>query len=295
MASNPDPGHITDAMWYLWERLHELEPSSKLGGIYAFKSGYHSSRKDNQNNWPGNYSIVDAEDKGGPSDKAAAIDWTFPDAQAGHYDTIKKFATRLLNSGDDPGDHRLDGWREFYGQCDTDTHVEGYDFRYNQTATSDPSHLWHIHLSCDRDKVTSTENMDKLLSVLRGDDMASTGIIGLKKGDKGEAVKALQAILAKTGHLTDADVTGTYDSKTAAALLALRKAEGSSATSGDEVSGWAYQQVHEHHAKWAAAQVTKPGPVGPPGPPGPPGTLAAGTVLALDATNATVTAVTPPA
>lgn len=165
-------GAITAEFEYLWEELHDLEPTSQLGGIYAFKPGYHATRKDNQANWPGNYSITDAKDKGGPSDKAAAIDWTFPDAQQADYDTIMKYSDRLMESGKDPDDHRLDGWREFYGQCDEDTHVEGYDFRYNRTATSDPSHLWHIHLSCDRDKVTSRANMDNLLSVLRGEPVA---------------------------------------------------------------------------------------------------------------------------
>lgn len=169
--SNPDPARITDEIWYLWEHLHALEPKSKLGGIYASKPGYHSTRADNQARWPDNYSITDAEDKVGPPDKAAAIDWTFPDAQAGDYTTIAKYSKRLLEAGA-RGDPRVSGWREFYGQGDTDTHVEGYDFRYGDTATSDPSHLWHIHLSCDRGKVASRANMDALLSVLRGDDMA---------------------------------------------------------------------------------------------------------------------------
>jgi hypothetical protein len=171
MAANPNPARITAEFWYLWEELHKLEPSSQLGGIYTAKPGYHGTRAENQAKWPGNYSIVDKEDLGGPSDKAAAIDWTFPDAQAGHYATIDKYSSRLLASGKDPNDSRLDGWREFFGQADSDTGVEGWDFRYVEASSSDSSHLWHIHLSCDRDKVTSKANMDKLLEVLRGDDM----------------------------------------------------------------------------------------------------------------------------
>jgi hypothetical protein len=172
MASKPD--QATDAMWYLWLELQKLEPQSELGGIYANKSGYHNTRKGNQQNWPNDYSIEDDEDQGGPSNMAAALDWTFPDAQSGRYETIMKYSKRLLASGQDPNDTRLDGWREFYGQTDTDTHVEGWDFRYVVPATSDPSHLWHIHFSEDRDKVESFENKDKLLSVLRGDDVALT-------------------------------------------------------------------------------------------------------------------------
>lgn len=167
MAANPNPDFITDEMWYLWEELHKLEPTSQLGGIYANKSGYHNTRNGNASN---NYSVVDNEDKGGPGNKAAALDWTFPNAQSGDYDKIIKYSKRLLKSGQDANDSRLDGWREFYGQADQDTHVEGWDFRYAVPATSDPSHLWHIHFSCDRDKVTSKANMDKLLEVLRGGD-----------------------------------------------------------------------------------------------------------------------------
>lgn len=169
MGANPNPGRITDALWYLWEQLHELEPSSQLGGIYADKPGYHNTRAANSSS---NYSVVDDEDRGGPSDKAAAIDWTFPEAHAGDYTRIAKYSKRLRESGQDPDDHRLDGWREFFGQADTDTGVEGWDFRYVEPSTSDSSHLWHIHLSCDRDKVASFDNMDALLSVLRGDDMS---------------------------------------------------------------------------------------------------------------------------
>ena len=63
----------------------------------------------------------------------------------------------------------MDGWREFYGNADDDTYVEGWDFRYGHSATSDSSHLWHIHLSENRDQTTSQTNKEALLSVLRGE------------------------------------------------------------------------------------------------------------------------------
>jgi len=102
---------------------------------------------------------------------AAALDWTFPDAQGGNYATIKKYSKRLLDSGKDPHDDRLNWMREFYGQADDDTGVEGWDYRYAVPATSDSSHLWHIHFSFSRNALTN-ENMDKLVEVLQGGDVA---------------------------------------------------------------------------------------------------------------------------
>ena len=166
-GANPNPSRITDAMWWLWQQLQLLEPSSQLGGIYANKPGYHNARS-NLPAW--DYSVCDnPPDWGGPGDKAAAIDWTFPNAQGGDYSTIAKYTKRLFASAQDPGDDRLDGWREFYGQADDDSYVEGWDIRWGEAATSDSSHLWHIHLSENRDQTESYDNKKKLLSVLRGE------------------------------------------------------------------------------------------------------------------------------
>ncbi len=173
---NPNTARIPDNLWWLWRRLKELEPTSELGGIYADKSGYHNTRDRNRQKWPGNYSIREAEDQGGPGDKAAALDWTFPNAQRGDYSTISKFTKRLIASGKDANDPRLDGLREFYGQADADSHVEGWDCRHLVDVTSDSSHLWHIHFSFDRDKVATVAGrkvMENLLSVLAGESLTS--------------------------------------------------------------------------------------------------------------------------
>jgi hypothetical protein len=75
----------------------------------------------------------------------------------------------LLKSAQNSADHRLDGWREFFGNADSDSYVEGWDMRYNCASTSDSSHLWHLHLSESRDQASSQSNKDKVLSVLRGE------------------------------------------------------------------------------------------------------------------------------
>jgi hypothetical protein len=200
--------YITDAMSYLWDGLAKLAPGSQCGGVYANKPGYHNTRAQNA---PGNYSVVDAEDRAGPPDKAAAIDWTFPEAQSGDYSRISVYTQRLLTSARDPADPRLDGWREFYGNADWDTYVEGYDCRYNVDASSDSSHLWHLHLSEDRDKVDSFENKDNLLSVLRGEsvqewDMTAKDVWDYDidpSGAKYSAGGAQKVTLDRTGYLAN--------------------------------------------------------------------------------------------
>jgi hypothetical protein len=166
-------GVAPDAIEYLWDRLHELEPDSKLGGICALKPGYHASRKENKANWPHDYSIQDSEDQGGDDDWCAAIDWTFPDAQAGHYATINKYSKRLMASGEDVDDDRLNNIREFFGNTDADVTTEGWDYRYAVKSTSaDKTHAWHIHISFDREWANDRPTMDRLIAVLQGDDMA---------------------------------------------------------------------------------------------------------------------------
>ncbi|MCX2947899.1 hypothetical protein [Lentzea sp. NEAU-D7] len=156
----------SDASVWLMQQMRAMQPGTLNGGIYTNKEGYHNTRAANA---PNDYSVVDAEDKGGPSNLAAAYDWTFEDAQNGSFGTIARYSNRLLASGKDPNDPRLDGWREFFGQTDNDREVEGWDFRYDRAASSDKTHLWHIHLSEDRDKVTSYDNKVALLSVLKGE------------------------------------------------------------------------------------------------------------------------------
>lgn len=85
-----------------------------------------------------------------------------------------------------------------------------------------------------------------------GDDM-----IGLKQGDEGEQVKALQGLLTRSG-FSPGEHDGDYGSKTAAAVLAMRKSQGSSATDGVNFTGAAYEQLFVALIK---KQAPKPAPV----------------------------------
>jgi hypothetical protein len=167
--ANPNPASITSELWNFWEAFAALEPTVQLGGIYAAKPGYHNTRAGNAST---DYSVRDPQDQLGPPDKAAAIDLTFPNAQAGDYTTIARYSRRLLDSGRDPDDDRGNFIREFFGNADDDAEVEGWDFRYIQPATSDTTHLWHIHISISREHVANPAAYRALLSILRGQTVA---------------------------------------------------------------------------------------------------------------------------
>ena len=273
-------GVAPDAIEYLWDRLHELEPTSELGGICAFKPGYHASREENEQNWPGNYSIQDSEDQGGDEDWCAAIDWTFPEAQSGNYIKINMYSNRLKASGEDDNDSRLNNLREFFGNTDKDVNTEGWDYRYAQSSTSsDKTHAWHIHISFDRKSANDRATMDRLLEVLRGEPMAQ-GMVGLRQGDKGEPVKELQALLGYAGFPPSTGVTGTYDSATSRAVVACRQSVGSSDDEGDEITGYAAAQIHKALAIAYAGRDGKDGVNGKDGVDGKDG-LNAGTTVQI--------------
>jgi len=124
---------------------------------------------------------------------AGAFDWTFPDAQAGRYASIARYMSRIVASGKDADDPRLNGWREFYGQADGDNAVEGWDARYLVPVSSDSSHLWHIHGSVSRKYAADINVMKALLSVIKGESVEewlSSG--GVEMATIDEAIGKLQ-------------------------------------------------------------------------------------------------------
>lgn len=161
---------VPDPLWWLWLVMKLFVGADlQLGGIYANKSGFHNTRRANSKNWPNNYSIRDVINQSGDADLAAGIDLTFISAQRGDYTNINIYTKRLVHSALDPNDPRLDMYVfEFYGQADTDTHVEGYDEYHEREVTSDSSHLWHIHISAIRSKVESYWGAWALYTVLIG-------------------------------------------------------------------------------------------------------------------------------
>lgn len=139
------------------------------GGIYANKPGFHNTRNQNSS---GNYSCQGVRNQRGPGDKAAAYDITYTDAQSGNYGTIADHSTRLYNAGKN-NDPRMKGWYEFFGNIDWDTAVEGWNYARAQAASSDSSHLWHIHLSELREMLNCWVNKDAAWSVMVGETLSA--------------------------------------------------------------------------------------------------------------------------
>lgn len=89
-----------------------------------------------------------------------------------------------------------------------------------------------------------------------------------KKGDRGDHVKTLQIMLNAAGFAPGV-IDGVYGDGTSTALLACRKSVGSSVSDGNQFDTWAYQQLHQAHArKFATGVQGPPGPQGPVGPKG---------------------------
>lgn len=199
----------------LWPGLKAAEPSSLLGGILARKPGYHNSRDHLPST---DYSVAQfAIDRVGPAHKGSAIDWTFPEAQRGDYTRIAKYTRRLLDAAK-RRDPRLYAVREFFGNADSDTEVEGWDVAKNRASSSDKSHLWHIHISIHRKYIDDAAAMRALLDVINGvavpvvptppvtppttQDWTVKLIMALptiRRGMKGETVGTAQALCTARG------------------------------------------------------------------------------------------------
>ena len=69
----------------------------------------------------------------------------------------------------------------------------------------------------------------------------SNSLIGLSRGAKGEAVKALQYMLRRAGF--DGQTTGEYDAQTATRVRDMRRSQGTQTTGGDTLTAAAYEQL----------------------------------------------------
>lgn len=169
-------------------------PSAQLSGIYANKPGYHNARQ----NLPGSdYSVQRAQDKQGDSAAAAALDITLQPAE------MKAFTQRLIDATQ-RGDTRLRAVREFFGTVNGTT-VTGMDVPGKYWVTSDPSHLWHIHLSSNRSHTNDTNAWQDVAAVLLG---TSGG--GSAGGTTGDDMPKQIYLTSGSGQKTTLAKAGTY-------------------------------------------------------------------------------------
>lgn len=130
-------------------------------------------------------------------------------------------------------------------------------------------HIWSVARASEgwrRYSGSNPHTRHMHVSVGRGPDGRSTGpyddtspwgithneedtVIGLSKGDSGAAnpalkqrILALQYVLRRTG-VDPGPADGEYGPKVAAAVLAVRKSQGSNAADGDNITGAAYDQI----------------------------------------------------
>lgn len=163
---NPSPGLVHPETWRFWLALRRMEPQGQLGGVYANKRSYHNTVRANQAWWPNDYSVRLPRDQRGCLGHARALDWTLPAAQ------MKKYTQRVWKVMTGPDDPRLDGVRECIGTTDGRT-ARAYDATLNEWRTADESHLWHIHFSFRSDLAHERRTYDGLLSILRGESLAT--------------------------------------------------------------------------------------------------------------------------
>lgn len=174
---NPNPGRMTDALWWLVCMREALEPSlSENGGTFANKPGYHNAGENLPDHGLGNaktdHSIRRSPDRSGPwwLDKCSAHDWTFRDAQRGDYTTITKYTKRLINAMRSETDLRPDDVYAYtLGQIDNDRVVEGYnEYRDEAETSGDETHNWHRHDSFRRNIIGQFLAMWKALTIDMG-------------------------------------------------------------------------------------------------------------------------------
>jgi hypothetical protein len=140
-----------------FDEVRRVVPNAQLSGILAHKPGYHNSRRNNSSS---NYSVQRARDRTGNADAASALDITLNSANMA-------LLTQRLITATRNRDPRMRGCRSFFGTVDGRT-VTGLDVTDNRWITSDPSHLWHIHISGYRDSATNERAWLDIASVMTG-------------------------------------------------------------------------------------------------------------------------------
>jgi hypothetical protein len=153
-------GFSPPAIRRLFDRLrNEGYQNGLLSGIFANTAGYHNAR----NNFAprGNYSVLLPDDLLGNGWAGSGLDMTLR-APA----DMARITQRLidLTMARDP---RVQCLREFFGTVNGRT-VTGLDVRDRRWVSSDPTHLWHIHISVYRRFAEDMAAMEGVANAILG-------------------------------------------------------------------------------------------------------------------------------
>lgn len=148
----------------VFDRLCTLRPAVEwqLAGIVgdqAHHYGYHRARAVLP---PDDYSVVLPADQEGPDWAAAALDIKPPDLE--HQIRLTR---RLLRATRQRDPRLTRAVREWYGSLDG-VRVAGYDIPSMSPATSDDSHLWHVHISFFRRNLARPALLAPIAAILAG-------------------------------------------------------------------------------------------------------------------------------
>lgn len=156
------------AIQAVFDKLAAVYPFPlQLGGILgdpAHLGGYHRARAVLPAD---DYSVRLPRDQGGRPWAASALDITPTDPF--HVQLMTHRLVRAVARVDP----RVRVLREFYGTLDGET-VYGWDLPSSSRASSDTSHLWHLHLSFHRDVACHRSRLLPLAQVLAGRVPTST-------------------------------------------------------------------------------------------------------------------------
>lgn len=230
------PQSLLDVREYLRSRTGLSLASLGIVGDQAHTYGYHLGR----DRLPADdYSRRTARDKAGLTNAAAALD-------IGNFGRLRELTAHLVRWA---RNGRLGDVREIIGPG-SDGRAYRWDHLSGWSAVrraAGDSHEWHTHISFYRDSEQRSKE-PPFRAFFEGSSDGGDDMIGLSKGDSGQAVKGLQVILKRSGH-DPGPVDGQYGPKTAAAVLSCRRSVGSKAKSGDSIGGHAWAQIHDALAR----------------------------------------------
>lgn len=225
-----------------WAKTCGLKSAQQSGIVgdkaHQAKGGYHIGRAFQP---ASNYSVVRPDDQGGPSDAAAAIDMTMTTVD------ITLSTKRLVSAYSNLSDPRRKYLNAFNGTLDGKS-AHRWDVYARKIADASEDHTEHNHLEIRRKYVNSPVAMKAILSILRGDSVAtylkgagitvSAVLIGststppsftgtLKRGSSvSPAVRLFQSQLLKRGITSIGVADGLFGPKLESAVRALQGAAG---------------------------------------------------------------------